>query len=129
MMMMINCFCALSEKCPSMEFFLFRIFPHSDWIRRYTEYLSAFSPNAVKCGPETTPYIDTFHAVAEKLTDERQLRLIFSRDHCQKFSPLQVSNTLQAGFQPIQNLTSDFVKWICAVVITTVPPCHKYEGA
>ena len=28
-----------------------------------TEYLSAFSPNAGKYGPEKTPYLDTFHAV------------------------------------------------------------------
>ena len=27
-----------------------RIFPHSNWIRRDTEYLSVFSPNAGKCG-------------------------------------------------------------------------------
>ena len=27
-----------------------RIFPHSDWIRRETKYLSVFSPNAGKCG-------------------------------------------------------------------------------
>ena len=39
---------ALREKCPNTEFFLVRIFPHSDWIRRYTSYLSAFSPNAGK---------------------------------------------------------------------------------
>ena len=26
------------------------IFPHSDWIRRDTEYLSIFSPNVGKCG-------------------------------------------------------------------------------
>ena len=31
------------------------IFPHSDWIRRDTEYLSVFSPNAGKYGPEKTP--------------------------------------------------------------------------
>ena len=46
-----------------MEFFLVRIFPHPDWIRRDTEYLSVFSSNGVKYGPETTPYLDTFHAV------------------------------------------------------------------
>ena len=28
------------------------IFPHSDWLPRDTKYLSTFSPNAVKCGPE-----------------------------------------------------------------------------
>ena len=32
--------------------FLVSIFQHSDWIRRDTPYLSVFSPNARKCGPE-----------------------------------------------------------------------------
>ena len=32
--------------------FLVLIFPHSDWIRRDTAYLSIFSPNVGKCGPE-----------------------------------------------------------------------------
>ena len=40
-----------------------RIFPHSDWIRRDAKYLSVFSPNAGKYGPEITPDLDTFHAV------------------------------------------------------------------
>ena len=31
---------------------LVRIFLHSDWIRKGTEYLSLLSPNAGKCGPE-----------------------------------------------------------------------------
>ena len=52
---------ALCEKCPNTEFFLARIFPHSDWIRRDT-YVSVFSPNAEKYGLEKTPYLDTFHA-------------------------------------------------------------------
>ena len=30
---------------------------------RDTKYLSLFSPNAGKYGPEKTPYLDTFHAV------------------------------------------------------------------
>ena len=30
-----------------------------------TKYLSVFSPNAGKYGPEITPYLDTFHAVIE----------------------------------------------------------------
>ena len=29
----------------------------------HTLYLSIFSPNAGKYGPEKTPYLDTFHAV------------------------------------------------------------------
>ena len=50
-------------KCPNTEFSLVRIFPHSNWIRRDTEYFSVFSPNAGKYGPEKTQYLDTFHAV------------------------------------------------------------------
>ena len=39
--------------------FLVRIFPHSDWMRRDTEYLFVFHPNARKYGPEKIPYLDT----------------------------------------------------------------------
>ena len=35
-----------------MVIILVRIFPHSDRMRRDTEYLYLFSPNAGKCGPE-----------------------------------------------------------------------------
>ena len=38
-------------------------FPYLGWIRRDISYLSVFSPNARKCGPEITLYLDTFHAV------------------------------------------------------------------
>ena len=54
---------ALCEMCPNTEFFLVSVFQHSDWIRRDTLYLSVFSLNAGKYGPEKTPYSDTFHAV------------------------------------------------------------------
>ena len=53
----------LREKCPNTDFFLVRIFPHSDLIWRDTPYLSVFSPNTGKCGPQKSPYLDTFHAV------------------------------------------------------------------
>ena len=46
------CWLFLHEKCPNTDFFLVRIFLHSDWIM-----------NAGKYGPEKTPYLDTFHAV------------------------------------------------------------------
>ena len=45
------------------SFFLVRIFPYLDWVRRDTPYISVFSPNEVKYGPEKTPYLDTFHVV------------------------------------------------------------------
>ena len=34
------------------EVFLVRIFPHTDWIRRFVEWISLFSPNSGKCWPE-----------------------------------------------------------------------------
>ena len=43
-----------------------RIFPHSEWIRRDTAYLSVFSPNAGKCRKmrtRITPNTDSFYAV------------------------------------------------------------------
>ena len=49
--------------CPNAEFFLVPIFPHSDWIRRNTEYLSVFNLNVGKYGPGKTPYLDIFHAL------------------------------------------------------------------
>ena len=39
-------------KVPVFGVFLVRIFPHSDWIRRDTPYLSVFSPNPEKYRPE-----------------------------------------------------------------------------
>ena len=49
------------------SFFLARIFPHLDWIRRDTLCLFIFSPNAGKYGPKKTPYLDTFHTVLSTL--------------------------------------------------------------
>ena len=51
--------------------------------------------------------------------------LISSRDHCQRSSTSRVSNMLQTGFEPAQNLSSGLVEWSCAVVITTTPR-HRY---
>ena len=39
-------------KVSVFEVIFVRVFPHSDWPRRYTPYLSIFSPNAGKYGPE-----------------------------------------------------------------------------
>ena len=36
-----------------------------------------------------------------------------------KSSPSQISNMLQAGYEPVQNLSSVFVKWSYAVVVIT----------
>ena len=56
-------------------------------------------------------------AFGEWLTEEQRLQLISSRDHCQKFSPPQISNRPRAVFEPAQNLNSNFLEWI-------TPQCH-----
>ena len=45
-------------------------------------------------------------AFARWLTDKRRLRLISSRDNCQRFSQPQISDPLRAEFEPVQNLSS-----------------------
>ena len=54
---------SLREKCPNTESFLVHFFLYSDWTRRFAEWISIFSPNAGKYGPEITLCLDTFHAV------------------------------------------------------------------
>ena len=55
---------------------------------------------------------------------QKAFSLISSRDHCQRSSTSSISDTPQAGFELAQNLSSDFVEWSCAVVITTTPRRH-----
>ena len=47
--------------------------------------------------------------------------------HCQRFSSLQMSHMLQAVFEPVQNLSSDFIEKSCAVVIITKPKNHRKD--
>ena len=51
---------------------------------------------------------------------QKAFSLISSRDHYQRSSPSRISDTLWAGFEPVQNLSSGLVEWSCAVVITTM---------
>ena len=39
---------------------------------------------------------------------QKMFSLISNQDHCQRSSPLQISNMPQAGFESVQNLSSDF---------------------
>ena len=48
-----------------------------------------------------------------------------SRDHCQRYSPSQIFDKTRSGFEPAQNLSSSFVEWKCAVVITTTTRRHR----
>ena len=60
------------------------------------------------------------------MVDQRKaLSLISSWDHCQRSSPSRIFDMPQAGFESVQNLSSGFVEWSCAVVITTTPGCQN----
>ena len=60
------------------------------------------------------------------MVDRRKaFSLISSRDHYQRFSPSRISDMLRAGSEPAQNLSSGFIEWSCAVVITTTPWRHE----
>ena len=44
------------------------------------------------------------------MVDQRKVfNIISCQDHCHRSPPLQISGTLQAGFEPAQNLSSGFV--------------------
>ena len=69
-----NCrYVTLREKCPNTEFFLVRIFLHSNWIRRDAEYSDTYTCLNTRdtysvrmretADQKKTPYLDTFHAV------------------------------------------------------------------
>ena len=53
--------------------------------------------------------------------------LISSRDHCHISSSSRISNATRAGFGPAQDMSSGFVEWRCAVVITTTPRRQQWE--
>ena len=43
--------------------------------------------------------------------DQRKaFNLIACRDHCQRLSPSQISDTARAGSEPVENLNSGFVE-------------------
>ena len=70
---------SLSEMCPNTEFFLVHVYPHLECIRRDTSYLSVFTPNAGKYGPEKTPYLDSFHTVyQEQISNVLELHLMMT---------------------------------------------------
>ena len=59
----------------------------------------------------------------EWLTNEKHLYLFSSQT--KRFPPSQTSGMLQAEFEPVQNLSSNFAEESCAVVITTITRHQK----
>ena len=103
---------SLREKCPNTDFFLVRIFPRLDWIRTDTSYLSVFSPNARKYGPEKTLYLNTFHAV------------YFTCSHSLSFFFLRF--TTRCHLLPF--VITRCVTW-CHSLSFVVTPCHSLSLA
>ena len=59
------------------------------------------------------------------MVDRRKaFSLISNRDHCQRSSASQISDTPRTGFESVQSLSLGFVQLSCAVVITTTPWRH-----
>ena len=102
----------LREECPNIELFLVHIFPYSDWIRRFTEYLSIFRPNRGKYGPEKTPYFDTFHTVfmLEKFKAILEINLFFTIVSWKQFFLFHVQCCLHSYFVCSNKLTSYSMK-------------------
>ena len=50
--------------------------------------------------------------------------LISSWDHFLRSSSLRIPDTLHAGYESVQTLSSGLVDWSCALVITTTLWCH-----
>ena len=70
----------------------------------------------------------TMNVFCGMVNRQKVFSLISSQEHCQKSSPSQISNTLQAGFKLAQNLSSDYAELSCAVLITPTLsgfPCFK----
>ena len=98
--------------CPNTEFFLVRIFLHSDWIRRDSKYLSVFSPNAGKCGREKTltkwywkrkPIeIGTFFIHLTKIFTSKEL-------HCHCVKCLQIRSFFRSVFPHLDWIRRDYL--------------------
>ena len=68
--------------------------------------------------PPTMHELNCFCGMVER---RKAFGLISSWDHCQRSSTSRISDTLRARFETAQNLSSGFVEWSYAVVITTTP--------
>ena len=61
------------------------------------------------------------------MVDRRKAIFLTSRrDHCQRFSQSQISDTSRGGFKPVQNLSSGFAEWSCAFMLTITLRCVLY---
>ena len=81
-----------------------RVFLYSDWIRGDTPYLSVFSPNTGKQGPEITPYLDTFHALYGEYWSLDSLKIFKNHQMVNQRFQSNRTLTLQNFGRPLPNL-------------------------
>ena len=55
----------------------------------------------------------------------KAVSLVSKRNHCQRSSSSRISDMPRTGFEPAQNLSSGFVEWSYALVITTTTRRQK----
>ena len=111
----------LPENCPNAEFSLVRIFPHSDWIQRDTEYLSVFSPNAEKYRPEKTPLNTERYGVSLRIQSECgeiQTRKKSVSGHFSRSENYMVLNSGQALRPNVISRVSNRIQWMKHLSIT-----------
>ena len=97
--------------------FILLLSPYIFWIRDKQNQRIASKANVL---------VITMNCFCGMVDQWKAFSLFSSRDHCQRSSPSQISDKPQARFQPVQNLSSGFVEWSSAVVITTTPWHHWF---
>ena len=60
----------------------------------------------LKCESKTSPHDDDDDGFCGMVDRQKAFSLISSRDHCQRSSPPRIFDTPQAGFEPVQSLSS-----------------------
>ena len=91
----------MRKKMSKYDVFLVRIFPYSDWIRRFTEQISVFSPNTRRYGSEKTPYFDIFYAV--KVATLQWLK-VFTKGSLWRCNNLSIAIVLWESIYEVQIL-------------------------
>ena len=69
---------------------------------------ASFYNYSIVCTLEDCMLMMTMNCICGMLNQRIAFSLISSRDHCQRSSPLRISNMPQSGFEPAQNLSSGF---------------------
>ena len=127
----------LREKCPNTEFFLVRICPHSDWIRRDPEYLSVLSPNAGKYRPEKN-YVFGHFSRSETLYNNANFIILdkllgtqntFEREGWKSLRNLAIQAIIQISRKcPLQKLSKVYYNSNSVTNILIIANWHCIDG-